>query len=349
VQSEYSNVAPATCAILQRPARVPKPLAVALLALASCAALDDLDRTGGNSNKGYFAVSPEADLAEGAKLTFTIGDYETVSGSRAGIDLEKPRTGSSQVATIASFDGDGSVEVKGVKAGKTDVEFTAKADDQTITDSFSLRVVKVTSVSLANCASNAVVARGRQLLVRYAFNEKEKRDVLGRGYYPIQFSPESAVRLDKSGSNEKYFSLYVDEAAPPEVTVSSSISADSSTLKLSVVDESDIDGVAALSPSSTRRGTSLTVDLTPQVNGRPLCGRIRRVLKSLNLNACSIAGATNGILDTTAESATVSLDAVDACQLLLEFPDVDKSFILGQIIVTETQSSEGSHSIDFDD
>jgi hypothetical protein len=213
---------------------------------------------------------------------------------------------------------------------------TAQADGEKIDDQFSVTVVKVTKLSLAPCMTNGVYARGKKAALRYKFNDGAKRDVLGLGYYPFSIRPESDLSLDKSASDQSYFSVLLSGSAATEVTISSSVSGDDSKLVLSVVDESEIDAVAPLVPTSTVQGSTLAVDLRPLVNGRPLCSNLRKVLRSINSYACTIDGAVNGELDTTESSATVSLNAVDACQLFIEYPEVNLEFPLAPIIVTES-------------
>ncbi|MGC4069580.1 MAG: hypothetical protein QM784_33975 [Polyangiaceae bacterium] len=324
---------------------------VALLAFAAsgCEALDDMNPTGGNSEKGYFQITPEADLAKGAKLTFSIGDYESFSGSKSGVDLEAPKSSDTNVVTVQSHDDEGSVVLKGVDEGSASISFSARADGDRIDDEFLVRVTEVTKLSLAPCVTNGAYARGKKAQIRYMFNEGAKRKVLGRGLYPFSVSPSSSMTLDKSGSDENYFAFEIDDDAADEIEVRSKISGDDEKLVLPVVDENEIEGLVALNPTSTVAGATIDVDLRPIVNGRPLCSKIRKVFRSLNTHACTIDGATDGELDTTAFTATVLLNAVDACQLLVEFPDISRSFAFETVYVTEPPRSSGGSSIDFDD
>jgi hypothetical protein len=317
--------------------------------VSGCEALDDMNPTGGNSEKGYFQIAPEADLAKGAKLSYSIGDYESLSGSESGVDLEDPKSSDTDVVAIQSFDDEGSVVLKGIDEGSASISFSARADGDRIDDEFLVRVTKVTKLSMAPCATNGAYARGKKAQIRYVFNEGAKRKVLGRGFFPFTVSPSSAMTLDKSGSDENYFAFEIDDDAADEIEIRSNISGDDEKLVLPIIDESEIDGLAALEPTSTMAGATVDVDLRPTVNGRPLCSKIRKVFRSLNTHACTIDGATDGELDTTASTATVLLNAVDACQLLVEFPDVSRDFVFETIYVTEPPRSSGGSSIDFDD
>jgi hypothetical protein len=323
-------------------------LAVIAVAALGCEALDDMNPTGGNSDKGYFQISPEADLAQGAKLSYSIGDYESLSGNESGVDLEDPESSNTDAVTVQSFDDEGSIVLKGVGEGTSRISFSAVADDERLDDEFLVRVTKVKKLSLAPCASNGAYARGTKAQIRYKFDKGSKRDVLGLGYFPFTVSPSSSMTLDKSASDEDFFAFEIDDDAADEVEIRSSLSGDDEKLVLPIVGDNEIDAIAALAPSSTRVGSTVSVDLRPLVNGRPLCSKIRKVLRSLNTHACSIDGATDGELDTTAFTANVLLNAVDACQLLVEFPDANREFLTEPIFVTEAPRSSGG-GIDFDD
>ena len=316
---------------------------------SGCQVLNDLNRTGGNSDKGYFEVSPDADLAKGSHLEYTVGDYESISGTAGNIGLEAPSSEDRGVAELVSFDDFGLIELKGVNAGETRISFTARADDESIDDGFNVRVVSVTDLKFVPCSTAGAYVRGEQVRLPYQFNADASKDVLGLGYYPFKTSPTTGLSLRKEASTTTFFSLYVEDDAPSEVTIRSTLSGDDSALALYIVDQSDFDGVAPLSTMTTDRGQSFTVDLRPLVNGRPVCSNVRRVLRSLNPNACSIANAIDGELDTSELSATVSLDAVDFCLLSLEFPGADVTYSFDPIIVTEPASSSGGSSIDWDD
>jgi hypothetical protein len=320
-----------------------------LVQLLSCQALNDLDPTGGNSEKGYFEISPGTTLAKGAHLTYTIGDYETFSGTAGHINLKDPSSDDTGIAKIASYDEDGLVELRGVGVGKTRISFTAQADGRTISDAFSVQVVKVTGLAFLPCSSDGTYVRGDQAKIGYVFKSRVSKDVHGLGFYPFETSPSKGLTLQKSASTTTEFSFFIEDDAPSKISIQSTLSGDNAELSLAIVDQDDFDDVAALSPSSTECGSSITVDLRPRVNGRPVCSNIRRVLRSLNPNACSIDGASDNKLETTNLSATVRLDAIDLCQLSLEFPDADKVFTFESFVVTASQSSGGGSGISWDD
>jgi hypothetical protein len=320
-------------------------LTIVLGAVSACQALDDINRTGGNSDKGYFEISPDANLAKGAHLVWTVKDYETFSGGKDNIDLSSVKSEDENVAKIVDYKETGSVEIKGNKVGNSRIHFTAKADDDTIDDRFSVRVVDVTDVKFLPCATNGAYARGEEAKIQYRFNDSASKDVLGLGLYPISFSPDTGITLNKNTSTVTTFSLFVDENAPSTVNIRSTLSGDDSELALFIVDPDEYDSISATTQATAESGQTMTLDLRPLVNGRPVCSAVRRVLRSEFPEACSISGAVDGKLDTTAMTATVSLDAVGYCVLSLAFPGSDLKFSFDPIIVTEaTQTSSGSHT-----
>lgn len=260
----------------------------------SCEALDDMNRTGGNSKKGYFSISPDADLAKGAHLEWTVVDYESFSGGDGAIGLDDVNSEKDAVAAIAHVDSDGIIDIKGVGKGESRISFSAKADEQTIEDSFDVRVVEVTDLTFYPCSTDGAYVRGERALIPYRFNPSASKDVLGLGLYPLTLSPESGASLEKAASTTTAFSLSIADDAPSTVTIRSKLTGDDSALALYIVDRSDFDGVTKLSSTTAERGQTLTLDLRPLVNGRPVCSAVRRVLRSLVPSACSITGGSDG-------------------------------------------------------
>lgn len=310
--------------------------------LFSCAALDDLNRTGGNSRRGYFTITPDAELAVGSWLSFSVGDYETLSGPKSGIGLTKPTSKAPSIAKIRDFDSSGTLNLGGVKAGSTDITFTATADDESLEDSFDVRVSTVTDLSFHPCANNAAYVRGAKAKLPYRFNEGSKKKLLGRGLFPLTVSPSTSATLDKSGSDEAAFSINVASGAVANVTIRSNLSGDDSEETWTMIDESEIDDLAYEAPSTTDAGQVVSLDLRPVANGKVVCSAVRRILRNLNPHACTIEGEVDGEFVTTAATANLSLDAVDACLLEVEFPGGSKIFSLDPIIVTSPPRSGSS-------
>jgi hypothetical protein len=311
--------------------------------------LDDVNRTGGNSDKGYFEISPDANLAKGAHLVWTIKDFETFSGGKGNIDLSNVKSEDENVAKIVDFAESGSVEIKGNKVGDSRIHFTAKADEDTIDDRFSVRVVDVTDLKFLPCATNGAYVRGQVAKIQYRFNDSASKDVLGLGLYPVSFSPNTGITLDKNASTVTTYSLFVNDNAPSTIKIQSTLSGDDSELELFVVGSDEFDSISATTQATAELGQTMTLDLRPFVNGRPVCSAVRRVLRSVFPEACSISGAVDGKLDTTGMTATISLDSVGYCVLSLEFPGTDLKFSFDPIIVTEATSSSGGSHTDWDD
>jgi hypothetical protein len=331
--------------IIRRVPRCPLIIAVGIGAtLLGCDALNDINRTGGNSDQGYFQIAPTCNLAKGAYLEFSVGDFETLSGAASGIDMTEPVSEDEDVVSIRDYDSSGSLEAEGVDAGTSLISFSAKADGDVIDDSFELKVVEVKELAFEPCASGGVYVRGTRIELPYRFNPSSSKDVLGLGYYPFTISPEASMTLEESASTETYFSLVIEDAAEDSVTLSSSV--DDTTLHLAVVDMDAINGVASLGETTNSTGAYLSIDLRPLVDGQPVCSKVRRIIRTNNPDACTIEGATNGELETTELSAQLYLSAAGSCEVTVEFPDVSLLFSLGVFTVTASSSSSGTDDWD---
>lgn len=309
-------------------------------ALLGC---DPPTETDGNSDQGHFQIEPECDLAKGADLEISVGDFEPSAAPVSGINLTDPTVEDGDIAKIASYDSEGTLELTGLKSGQTVVKFTADADGESIDDSFEVKVVDVTKLTFLPCASDAAYVRGERVDLPYQFNASASKDVLGLRYYPFAISPSSALTLDEAGSTTESFSLMVNSGASDAVVLRSSLAGDDTTLNLAIVDESEFDAAVPFDSSTTTRGSTLQVDLRPLVNGRTVCSNVRRVLRSLYPGVCSIVGATDGELDTTELTAQISFDMAGVCELYLDFPGADE-FFLGSIVVADPPSSGSSSS-----
>jgi hypothetical protein len=307
-----------------------------------CDALNDMNRTGGNSDKGYFQIEPECHLAQGAHLDFTVGDYESIAGSVSGIDLTEPEAKDASIVKVVDFDRDGGLKLEGLDAGETRIAFTADADGDTLEDSFAVKVVEVTKLSFLPCATDASYVRGEQVKLSYRFNASAKKDVLGLGYYPFTISPKSALTLNEGSSTVEFFSFLVDSDASDSVVLASSLSGDDTALVLTIVDEDEFDAVVPVDTSTITTGSSLQLDLRPQVNGRTVCSQVRRVVRSAYPGVCSIVGGTNGELETTESVAQIRFEMAGVCELYVEFPGADLEFFLGSTIVTDPPSGGSS-------
>jgi len=164
-----------------------------LLLLTSCG--DFFDKLG-NSDKGYFAISPQASLARGGWLTYTVRDYEASGPNRAGISFQILGVTNDAAAHIQSENTVADLVVQGLTEGSSHVDFRAVADGKTIDDGFNLTVAEVNSLGFGACYyKGGVYVRGTDGSVAYTFNMGAYPPVKGLGLYPFTLSPQNAVTL----------------------------------------------------------------------------------------------------------------------------------------------------------
>jgi len=315
-----------------------------LLALPACELIQDVDDQGGNSTRGYFDIAPKGAVAEGGTLRLTLKDHETFGSGKAGISLRDPRSNAVQIARIASFDADGVIAIEGVKAGDAKLTFSARVDGDLREDHYDVRVARVKALQLAGCGPRAAVVRDTEIAVSYRFNPDHAQRTLGLGVYPFAVEPSHALWLDEARSNLSSFVFHVSLNAPDELLIASTLRDDPSSLRLEVIDPAEIDGVATTPAADPREGTIATLDLRPRSQGRVVCGRIRRVLRSLTPHTCLIGKDTadgQEIFETFEETATLQFVGGGACELELELDGVRLPFPFATVTV-ESAPEHGS-------
>ncbi|MGC4089134.1 MAG: hypothetical protein QM756_14865 [Polyangiaceae bacterium] len=304
-----------------------------------CSAIEDVTRRGGNSAEGYFEVQPEADVALGTRLRFSVTDYGLLSDD-GNIGLTAPMSSAPSVAAIQDVAAEGALTIVGMEAGSASIDFSARADGDVIADRFSVAVTPVTQVSFSACADFGVYLRGAPAGVPYRFNPKAARAVRGLGLYPVTWLPSADLSLNEAASNELQFVFDVSKDAGNLVTLTSTLEGDTSNFTLAVAD------AAGLSPpvqatTAFVRGRPVTLDLRPRLGEVPVCSRLTRTLKSLTPTTCVAHGAINGTLTTSEHSVTLDVIAVGTCTLIVAFAELSLSFELPPMVVSSPSSSGG--------
>jgi len=318
-----------------------------LLTLCGCEALGEFDRTGGNSQRGYFDVQPEARLARGATLDFTIEDHALFS-SEGEVDLRQPESTSPQIASVERYEGSGTVTLLGRGLGHTDILFTAKSKGETLDDGFGVDVEEVSNLALDPCASDGVYLRGLPGRVSYQFLARSGHVLMGLGLYPVQWAPQSALGLEESTSTLTDFAFQVSPDAPEEVRLASTLTGDSGAVTLPIVDSSGLALFTAPGATQTE-GASVVVDLRLAIGGRLVCSRLSKVVTSRTPKSCSLDGAVDGSVTTEEDALVMHLDATGTCRLAVELPELAMALDAAPITVTAKSSSSSTGDIDWDD
>jgi len=317
-----------------------------LLALPSCG--DLFDRLG-NSDKGYFDISPEASLARGAWLTYTVRDYELAAPDRPGISFELLGATNDAAAHIQSMSAVADLVVQGLAEGSSHVDFRAVADGKTIEDGFTLTVTEARSLGFSACYyMGGVYVRGTDGPVAYTFNPGAYPPVKGLGLYPFTLSPPDAVTLRPDVSTDERWVFAIPADAPPTVVLASSLPGDQSQFAMTIIDASAIDGVFSTGTSGGTEGESVYINVMPSAAGMPVCVRAPRTVTSTTPSVCALVTDSGDVASLVTDEDTVELHMVGAgtCKLKLDVGALGVSADLTAIAVSAHTSSGHHHHDD---
>jgi hypothetical protein len=204
----------------------------------------DLFRKAGNSDQGYFLISPYADLTNlvvGGKIDWQISDYEGGSVGAAA----KPREVTSSDAALMRIEGTSGavVTTTGVGAGQAKVSFKGDADGDALKDSFSVKVIKPESLELGACLFSSTYVRGMPAYVGLTFVDASSQLGFGYGYYPLALLPGSDATINMDNRDPEFMRLDIAATAGESMEIVSELPNDGSALTLQFIDAAEITSV----------------------------------------------------------------------------------------------------------
>lgn len=311
-----------------------------LLVLPACG--DFFDRLG-NSDQRYFDVSPEASLARGSWLTYTVRDYQAGGPDRAGISFQILDVTNDAAAHIQSADMVANLVVQGLSEGTSHVDFRAVADGKTIDDGFTLAVTEVTSLGFSACYYlGGVYVRGTDGPVVYTFNPGAYPLVKGLGLYPFTLSPPNAVTLRTDVSTDERWVFTIPAGAPPTVVLASTLPGDDAQFTMNVVDASAIDGVYSTGSTGGIQGDTTPINIMPSAAGSPVCVRAPRQVTSRTPSVCRLVTDSGDALSLMTDEDTAKVHFIGAgmCTLALDIAELGVSATLSSMTVSPHTSGE---------
>jgi hypothetical protein len=323
------------------PRSLPLGLVAWLLVLPSCG---DFFEKLGNSDQGYFDISPRTSLARGGWLTFTVRDYEPADDGPSNIDFQLVKVSDDSTAHIQSVGKtEATLVVQGLAAGNSHVDFRAVADGETKDDGFTVTVAEVTRLGFDPCHANGRYVRGTDGPVKYAFNPSSYPTVKGLGLYPFTMAPADAVTLRTDTSTDAQWIFSIPATAPAQVVLASSLPDDQAHFTMNIVDRSAIDGVFSTA-SSASAGTYTRLTLVPSAAGVPVCVYAKRKITSATPMVCSlVADVAHEVasLTTYDDAVSVHMIAAGACKLVLEIGELAFTGAMPELTVAPHTSSGG--------
>lgn len=319
-----------------------------LILLPACGLFDKL----GNSDEGYFEISPRTNLARGGWLTFTVRDYEPGNKGSSNIDFQIVGVSDDSTAHIQSV-GASSAEltVQGLAVGSSHVDFRAKADGETRDDGFTLTVEEVTRLGFDPCSPSGTYVRGTDGSVGYTFNPGSYPTVKGLGFYPFTMSPTDAVTLRTDVSTDTDWVFTIPASAPSQVVLASSLPGDQARFAMNIVDRTAIDGVLSATSSATA-GTYTRITLLPTAAGKPVCVRAQRKLTCTTPSVCKLVLDDRDVDSLLTEDGVASVHFIAAgeCKLMLEIAELAFAGTMPELTVAPRPSGGSSGGgIDWDD
>jgi hypothetical protein len=208
-------------------------------------------------------------IAVGAKLDLTV----TEVGTDKKVELQAAKADPETVLRAASFSGN-TVVLEGKGSGSALVSVEAKVPSGTVVkDSVNMlarapEVLKLAHTCTADNEGRYLV--GQDVWVPFDLEMKNGQAVIGYGYFPVDVLPATAMTLDLTSRDQAFLHIKTG-ATKGSVTLQSKI--DSTTIKVSLVEQGDADGALAnpLSPKEIEVGKTLGVHVLPTVSGKPVC------------------------------------------------------------------------------
>jgi hypothetical protein len=316
-----------------------------LLLLPACG---DFFEKLGNSDQGYFEISPRTSLARGGWLTFTVRDYELDDKGSSSIGFQLIGVSDDSTAHIQSVgETTADLVVQGLAVGSSHVDFRAVADGETRDDGFTLTVEEVTRLGFDPCYQNGTYVRGTDGPVRYTFNPGTYPTVKGLGLYPFTVNPSDAVTLRTDVSTDTNWVFTIPATAPAQVALASSLPNDQARFAMNIIDRSAIDGVFPTDTSATE-GTTMHLSMLPSAAGIPVCVYTRRKVTSSTPSACRLVTDDGDVASLMTDDDSVQVHFVGAgtCKLLLEIAELAFSAAMPAVTVSPHASGGGD---DWDD
>ncbi len=281
-----------------------------LSSLPACSAIADHERTGGNSDEGYFEIE-RRNVVVGAELDIRILDWEYLLANDA-TQVKNATVEPAERATVLNDSGD-EVTLRGDSAGRALLTFTGRTDDEWQEDGFELDVVEPEVFAMSACWGYYV--RGERGLVSYQFNPgvtyENGEPAYGVGFYPVRVTPETSLTVGANERSVEDFAVDVSEAAPDVIELDSTLSNDSSHTELHVVDRSLVTLTPSFRYTSWRANSTTTLEVelraTVDAEERPVCSELELSLTSRTPKSCLPVDPST---DKTA--LTVKLKATEA-------------------------------------
>jgi hypothetical protein len=302
----------------------------------------------GNSDQGYFEISPQNSLARGGWLTYTVRDYELGSTGSSNIGFELLGVSDDSTAHILSVgQTTADLVVQGLAAGSSHVDFRAVANGESRDDGFTLTVEEVTRLGFDPCHSNGTYVRGTDGRVSYTFNPGNYPTAKGLGLYPFTMNPTDAITLRTDVSTDTNWVFTIPPAAPAQIVLASSLPGDSARFTMNIIDRSAIDGVFPTATIATE-GTTMQLDLLPSAAGVPVCVQAKRKVTTTTPSACQLLTDDGDVpfLTTYEDSVQVDFIGTGTCRLVLEIAELIFSAAMTAVTVSPHPSGGGG---DWDD
>lgn len=249
--------------------------AATLLLIASLGCVSTTTGKEGNLQFSYFTDDNVRDfnkpIAVGARLELKV--QESGTGDARDVVIQKAVTEGDALA-VADFSGDRVViEAKAEGSSEIQVEAKVSRTGDVVTDAVDMMArVPTKHILRHTCAESTATGLymvGQEIWIPFEFKLDNGTDVIGYGYYPVTHEPASALTM-KTGTKDQQYIRYTASATPGDVTIASTIQT-SSTLKLTLLTEADIDGSKLIVDVPIESGKTGAAYVLPTRGGTTIC------------------------------------------------------------------------------
>lgn len=235
--------------------------------------------TTGKSGLLEFRYSTDDDFADfnkpiavGAKLDLRV--YKAGTAGDLDATVESATSEDENILKIAGTSGN-TITLEATGDGSAELEVTAKLADtgESVTDAIDMmarvpEVVTVSHLCLNASAAEGYYLKNSEIYLPFEMKLKDGQNVIGYGYYPVQFDNE-AITLSAGNKSQSHIKVTIGETSG-ESKLSSELDT-TTALTLNIVEEGQIDGALLDGNAQASVGQHTIAQVSPTVAGKTLC------------------------------------------------------------------------------
>jgi hypothetical protein len=267
------------------------------LLLSSCVS----ELTGKEGNLTFFYVTDDEPLDFNKPITVNgrleLGVRDAAERDRSPIELTSAESSDPSVLEVVSFTDD-TLTLQGNGDGSAEISVEAQFANtgETKPDAIDMRAATPDRVELwhecrPKSEAMGIYQKGTDFRVPFDLKLDDDNDVIGYGYYPVDFSPAGLMTLDEEQQSQTWLFINGADTAGSGM-ISSQL--DSSSLDVELVAIADFDGIERASDRKIRLNEDPSILHRPTVASVPVCqSKADFSVGNLTPDICDARRATN--------------------------------------------------------